>query len=150
MSETIRIATIEDAEAVTAITRLAYSKWVPVIGREPMPMKADHAAHIRDHRTDLLLIGNEIAALIETIQKPDYLLIENVAVAPHFQKRGYGRRMVASAEQMAKVAGFQMVKLYTNSKFEENVRLYSSLGYSVEREEAISRGTLVHMKKSLA
>lgn len=145
----IRIATTADVDIVTTITRLAYSKWVPIIGREPLPMKADHAAHIRDHRVDLLVVGDDIAALIETIQHPDYLLIENVAVAPTFQKRGYGRRMVAHAEQMAEAAGLRMVRLYTNAKFEENVRLYVSLGYTIEREEAISGGTLIHMAKSV-
>lgn len=46
MIETMRIAAISDAEAVTALTRMAYAKWVPVIGREPLPMKTDHAAFI--------------------------------------------------------------------------------------------------------
>lgn len=149
MSETIRVATLADAEAVTTITRAAYAKWVPLIGREPLPMKADHAAHIRDHRADLLFIGGEIAALVETIQHPKYLLIENVAVAPHFQKRGYGRRMVAHAEQMAEAAGLHVVRLYTSAKFEENLRLYASLGYEIEREEAMNGGTIIHMAKSV-
>ena len=38
MSEMIRIATVADADIVTTITRLAYGKWVPIIGREPLPM----------------------------------------------------------------------------------------------------------------
>lgn len=53
MTEIMRIAAINDAEAVTTLTRMAYAKWVPVIGREPLPMKADHAAFIKDHRVDL-------------------------------------------------------------------------------------------------
>ncbi|WP_242115874.1 GNAT family N-acetyltransferase [Sphingomonas lacusdianchii] len=149
MSETIRTATLADADAVTTITRAAYAKWVPVIGREPLPMKADHAAHIRDHRTDLLVVEDEVAALVEINQRRDDLLIENVAVAPRFQKLGYGRKMVAHAESLAAEARFEAVRLYTNAKFEDNVRLYSSLGYDVEREEAISDGVLVHMVKAI-
>jgi len=147
MSETIRIATLTDADAATALTRAAYAKWVPLIGREPLPMKADHAAHIRDHRADLLLVGDEVAALVEIIQRHDDLLIENVAVAPLFQKRGYGRRMVAHAERLAVEASVEAVRLYTNAKFEDNIRLYVSLGYYIEREEAISDGVLIHMVK---
>jgi len=147
MSETIRIATLADADAVTAVTRAAYAKWVPLIGREPLPMKADHAAHIRDHRADLLLVGDEVAALVEIIQRHDDLLIENVVVAPLFQKRGYGRRMVAHAERLAVEAGVEAVRLYTNAKFEDNIRLYVSLGYYIEREEAINDGALIHMVK---
>ena len=97
MHEMIRTATIDDAEAITALTRSAYAKWVPVIGREPLPMQADHAAALRDHRIDLLCVGAEIAALVEMIRCEDSLLIENVAVAPSFQKRGHGRTMIAHA-----------------------------------------------------
>ena len=150
MTELIRIATISDAGAVAALTRTAYAKWVPVIGREPLPMKADHAAFIRDHRVDLLFIGPDLAALVEMIQRENDLLIENVAVAPHFQKRGYGRRMVAHAEQIAAQAGLGVIRLYTNSQFEENLHLYASLGYEVEHEEATNGGVAIHMLKHIS
>lgn len=147
MSETIRIATIGDAEAVTTLTRIAYAKWVPVIGREPLPIKTDHAAFILENRVDLLFSDKDMAALVETIQRKDHLLIENVAVDPRFQKRGYGKKMVAYAEQLALQAGLDVVRLYTNSRFEVNLRLYASLGYEVERTEERNGGVAVHMLK---
>ncbi len=145
MTETIRLAAISDAEAVTALTRSAYAKWVPVIGREPLPMKMDHAAMIREHRVDLLFVGQDLAALVETIQRDDGLLID-----PRFQKRGYGRKMVAYVEQLAVRVGAGVVRLYTNSQFEENVRLYVSLGYEIEREEALNGGVAIHMLKHVS
>lgn len=33
----MRIVTISDPEAVMALTRMAYVKWIPVIEREPLP-----------------------------------------------------------------------------------------------------------------
>lgn len=96
-------------------------------------MKADHAAFIRAHRVDLLFVGSDLAALVEIILRDNDLLIESVAVAPSFQKRGYGRMMVAYAEQLAVQAGLGVVRHYTNSRFEENLCLYASLGYAVER-----------------
>lgn len=149
MNETIRLATAEDVEIVTALTKAAYAKWVPVIGREPLPMKADYAAAIHNHRIDLLTVGTEVAALVETILHAEDLLIVNVAVAPKFQKRGYGRRMVAFAEQLAVHAGLPSVQLYTNSRFDANLRFYASLGYEVEREEALNGGVAIHMLKSV-
>lgn len=110
-------------------------------------MRADHAAHIRDHRADLLFVGEDLAALVETIERDDDVLIENVAVDPSFQKRGYGRKMVAYAEQLARAAGLTTVRLYTNEKFEENLGLYASLGYEVEREEALNGGVAIHLVK---
>lgn len=150
MNETIRIATVDDAESVTALTKLAYSKWVPLTGRKPLPMTADHAAHIRDYRTDLLFVENELAAVVEMIRRDDDILIENVAVAPHFQKRGYGRKMIGHVEQLASEAGLRIVRLYTNSKFEENLRLYTVLGYKIERNEDFNGGIAVHMMKILS
>lgn len=41
MNFQIRRATTDDAPTVGLLTRAAYAKWVPVIGREPLPMKAD-------------------------------------------------------------------------------------------------------------
>lgn len=150
MMETIRVATISDAEAVAALTRAAYARWVPVIGRKPLPMKVDHAAFIRDHRADLLFAGPDLVALVETIQRENDILIENVAVEPHFQKRGYGRKMVAYAEQLAVQAGVGIVRLYTNSLFKENLRLYASLGYEIEREEARNGGVAIYMFKRVS
>lgn len=110
-------------------------------------MKADHAAHIRDHRADLLFVGEDLAALVETIERGDDVLIENVAVDPTFQKRGYGRKMVAHAEQLARDARLTTGRLYTNQRFEENLLLYASLGYEIEREKALNGGVAIHMMK---
>jgi ribosomal protein S18 acetylase RimI-like enzyme len=110
-------------------------------------MRADYSAAIEDHRFDLLFIDADLAALVETVLRDGDLLIENEAVAPAFQKRGLGRLLIAHAERMAAQAGRAYVRLYTNSRFEENLRLYASLGYAVEREEALNGGIAVHMVK---
>ena len=77
-----------DAAAIRDLTRRAYARWVPVIGREPLPMRADYEKAAAEHRFDLLEEGGALVALLETIAHPDHLLIENVAVAPDRQGRG--------------------------------------------------------------
>jgi len=144
---TLRRAEAGDAAAVRELTRLAYAKWVPMIGREPKPMQADYDEAVCKHRIDLLHIDGKLAALIETIDEPDHLLVENLAVAPAFQRRGLGRRLMAHAEQLAASLGFRQIRLYTNKLFAENVKLYRELGYRVDREEIIPAGTVVHMSK---
>jgi GNAT superfamily N-acetyltransferase len=145
----LRRATPADAAAIRALTRAAYAKWVALIGREPKPMGADYEAAVRDHRFDLLYVDDVLAALIETIEEDDQLLIENVAVAPGFQGRGLGRRLMARAEQVAADLGRGRIRLYTNQRFEENVRLYMRLGYGIDREDPIGDGVVVHMSKDL-
>ena len=146
---TLRPAVPTDASAIRELTRDAYAKWVPVIGREPKPMMADYIEAVRKHRIDLLYVDGVLAALIETIPDTDHLLIENVAVSPPFQGRGLGRKLMAHAERLAASLGNDAVRLYTNKLFAENVQLYSQLGYQVDREEEFAGGIVVHMSKSV-
>jgi ribosomal protein S18 acetylase RimI-like enzyme len=147
--EEMRQAVAGDAAAIRALTRAAYAKWVPVIGREPLPMVADYEAAVAKHRFDLLYVDGLLAALIETIAKEDHLLIENVAVDPAFQKRGLGRKLMAHAETVAVQAGYGMLRLYTNKSFAENVMLYQRLGYEIDREEEFRGGFTVYMSKRI-
>ncbi len=146
----IRRAGASDVAAVRDLTCAAYAKWVPLIGREPTPMLADYEAAVREHIVDLLLVEADLVALIETVPADAYLLIENVAVAPRWQHHGYGRRLLAHAEQLATELGLASVRLYTNQKFTSNLALYRGLGYVVDCEEPIWGGCKVHMSKHLA
>jgi len=84
------------------------------------------------------------------VPEGDCLLIENVAVLPAHQGRGFGRRLLKLAEELTSSAGLAGVRLYTNKLFVRNIRLYESLGYRVEREEPFLGGTAVHMMKPCA
>jgi ribosomal protein S18 acetylase RimI-like enzyme len=154
---TLRQAGPADAPAVRALTREAYAKWVAVTGREPLPMRVDYDEAVLKHRFDLLYEGDTLAALIETTpessgepeEAPDHLMIVNVAVAPAFQGRGLGRRLMAHAEQLAVDAGFAEIRLYTNSLMAENIALYKRLGYRVDREQPFGTSVQVFMSKAV-
>jgi len=143
----LRQAKATDAAAIRDLTRQAYAKWVPLIGREPKPMTADYEEAVARHRFDLLHVDGVLAALIETIREPDHLLVENVAVSPSFQGRGLGRRLMAHAETLARELGFDTIRLYTNQRFVENIALYRKLGYQIDREEVVPVGVVTHMSK---
>jgi len=145
----LRRAAASDASVVRDLTREAYAKWVPVIGREPKPMIADYAEAVRDHCIDMLYVDGTLAGLIEMIPESDHLLIENVAVAPAFQGRGLGRQLLAHAEQLTASLGHNVIRLYTNKLFAENVAFYRKLGYRIDREEAFKAGVMVHMSKQI-
>ena len=149
MRFTLRRAVAADAAAVRALVRDAYAKWVPVIGREPKPMTANYNTAMRLNRVDLAHVEGELAGLIETIDRSDHLLIENVAVAPQRHGQGLGRALMAHAETVARAAGYREVRLSTNRRFEANVQLYLRLGYSIDREEEGPLGVTVYMSKSL-
>jgi ribosomal protein S18 acetylase RimI-like enzyme len=146
----LRIAGEADAGAIQDLTRKAYAKWVELTGREPLPMKVDYFDAIRKHRFDLLYVGGQLTALIETVPEGDFLLIKNVAVLPGFQGRGFGTRLLTLAEDLAVSLGLAGTRLYTNKLFVANIRLYAALGYRVEREEELNGGVAVHMMKPRA
>ena len=146
----LRRALPADAGAVRALTRQAYARWVPLIGREPKPMQADYDRAVREHRIDLAYRDGVLAGLIETIEQSDHLLIENVAVLPAFQGRGVGRTLLAHAEELTSALGFGEVRLYTNKAFAENVTLYLKVGYRIDREENGPLGIAVHMSKVIS
>ena len=145
----LRRAGPADAAAIAALSREAYAKWVPLIGRAPKPMAADYDVAVRDHLIDLLEIEGELVALVECIREPDHLLIENLAVAPAHQGKGHGHRLMAHVEALARTLGLGEVRLYTNKLFAENVAFYRKLGYRVDGESAYKGGFIVHMSRRL-
>ena len=145
----IRPAVLQDAARIRELTRTAYAKWVALIGREPLPMQADYDRAVREHAIDLLTAGDTLVGLIETILRPDYLWIENVAVAPDRQGRGYGRLLIAHAETRAAAAGRGEIRLQTNGAFAANLTLCARLGYAIVSTEVFRGGTAVTMMKRI-
>jgi ribosomal protein S18 acetylase RimI-like enzyme len=146
-TQLIKSADARDVEIIRQLVREAYAKWVPVIGREPMPMKTDYARAIREHDIDLLYAEGTLAGLIETIVACDHLFIENVAVAPPHQGQGLGRRLLDHAENKAREAGLGEIRLLTNAAFKDNIRLYRFVGFQIDREEPFMDGSTVYMSK---
>lgn len=145
----IRRATLQDVPAIVEITEAAYSKYIPLIGRKPQPMMADYKQMVTENDLWLLLFDETPAGVLALIQHPDHLLIFSVAVAPAFQQHGLGRRLLSMAEVQAKLAGHKKICLYTNEKFEDNIRLYEKTGYKETRRAPLLGSMVVHMEKEL-
>ncbi|PIK69019.1 GNAT family N-acetyltransferase [Methylobacterium frigidaeris] len=146
---TLRSATKEDVPRIEALVRAAYAKWIPVIGREPVPMIADYALAVRVNRFGLLERDGSLLALIETIPRADHLWVENLAVAPARRGQGLGRWMLQRAEDDGRALGHTMMRLVTNQAFAGNVEFYRRAGFAVEREEPFRGGVAVYLGKVL-
>jgi ribosomal protein S18 acetylase RimI-like enzyme len=146
----LRRAAAVDAGAVRAVTLAAYAKWVPIIGQKPQPMLANYTTAVETHLIDVLEAAGQIIALIELVPEAGCLLIENVAVHPDHARRGYGRRLIVHAEQLARDMRFDQLRLYTNRLMTSNIALYQRIGFVVAGEEAKLDGrVVVHMTKPL-
>ena len=149
-AQTIRRAGPADAAAIAALTRRAYAKWVPVVGREPMPMTADYDRAVVEHLIDLVENDGALAALVEMAVEPDHLLIVNLAVDPACRGQGLGSRLLAHAEAVARELHLEMLRLYTNGLMAENIALYQRRGYEIDRVEVRTPDwSVIHMLKRL-
>jgi ribosomal protein S18 acetylase RimI-like enzyme len=145
----IRPATVEDAARIRELTREAYARWVDLIGREPLPMQKDYYRAVRENAIDLLIVGGALVGLIEMVARPDHLRIENIAVAPSWQGRGYGHRLLAHAEARAARSGRGEIRFMTNAAFAANLALYAKLGYETDRIEPFRGGKAVYLSKRI-
>jgi ribosomal protein S18 acetylase RimI-like enzyme len=98
MATNLRRATLADAATIRDLTRLAYAKWVPLIGREPKPMTVNYDRAVVDHMIDLYEVDGEAVALVEVVPQAQHLLIENIAVRPDHQGRKIGDLLLSHAE----------------------------------------------------
>jgi GNAT superfamily N-acetyltransferase len=147
---TLRLATLADVDAISALKDAAYSKYIPLIGRKPLPMTADYSMMVIENTIWLLYVDDYLAGVLVLEYEPETMLIYSVAIQPEYQGQGLGLRLLAWAEGQALEAGYQTIRLYTNELFTYNINLYLSLGYKETSREPMLNSTLVHMSKKLA
>jgi GNAT superfamily N-acetyltransferase len=144
----IRTATLLDLRQIEVVVRGAYSGYIPRIGREPGPMLDDYASLISQGLVHVLDDGRVVGVVV-LVPEPGAMLLDNVAVDPAIQGKGYGGLLLEFAEQEARRQGFGVIRLYTNVLMTENLALYSRLGY-VETRRGQEKGySRVYMEKRL-
>ena len=125
----IRAATAADVPAIAEIVDQAYRHYIARIGKLPGPMLDDYVARVSEGAVWVLEEGAVMAAIIVLLPAPNYLLLDNIAVSPTRQGLGFGRRLLAFAEDEALRRGYREIRLYTHETMVENQRLYAAIGY---------------------
>ena len=146
----IRAATAADVPVIVQIVDQAYRHYIPRIGKPPGPMLDDYDARVSEGVVWVIGERPSIAGIIVLLPRPEYLLLDNIAVAPARQGAGLGRLLLSFAEAEAVRRGCREIRLYTHQTMSENRRLYAAIGY-----EETGRGTeagyeRVFMRKRLA
>lgn len=146
----LRAAVGDDAPRLLEITRAAYGRYVPRMGREPRPMVEDYTEVITRHDVTVAeRAGASVGLVVLIPDDPEGFLLDNVAVDPAHEGTGVGRALLRHAEQRALAAGHDSVYLFTHETMTENQALYARIGY-VEFDRRPHRGAqLVYMRKRL-
>lgn len=149
MLSAIELATPDDRRAIEAIVENAYGHYIERIGTKPGPMRDDYADYIDRRYVHVLKDEKGVAAIIVLIAEPEAMLLDNVAVAPHAQGKGYGRLLMDFAEQQAQEAGLKTIRLYTHELMSENQAIYKKRGYIETHREEQNGLKRVFMEKRL-
>lgn len=145
----IRHATADDLAVIERIVHDAYRPYIGRIGATPGPMRDDYLQRIAQGQTQVLEDNAGVQALLVLVREPGCLLLDNVAVSPAAQGKGYGRELMQWAEIQARQAGYRLIRLYTQESMTENIGIYQRYGY-VETHRAEEIGLKrVFMSKSL-
>lgn len=127
-----RLATPAEVAAITRIVHGAYAMYIPRMGMKPAPMRADYATLVEAGAVSVLEGDDGIVGVLVMMEREGHLFVENVAVSPAAQGRGFGRMLMAHAEQAARQAALPEIRLYTNATMSENLAFYPRLGFAVE------------------
>src|SRR4051812_24649884 len=110
----IRRATAIDSESVRLVVEAAYRQFIPRIGKPPGPMLDDYPKRIAEGQAWILEDGGEIVGVLVLEQGPLGFLLDNIAVLPDRQGKGFGRALMEFAETEAHRRGFREIHLYTH------------------------------------
>jgi ribosomal protein S18 acetylase RimI-like enzyme len=93
---------------------------------------------IKDHKSDNYLFNDEQGRAVGYLSVMDFdentMEVLNLGTDPDVQGKGYGKKMMEYAEQLAKEGGKNKIRLVTNVKNNQAVGFYKAIGYSIIKE----------------
>ena len=78
------------------------------------------------------VIGNEVVATVMAGYEGHRGWINYLAVAPHWQKQGYGREIMARAEELLRARGCPKINLQVRTSNVQVIEFYRSLGFATD------------------
>jgi ribosomal protein S18 acetylase RimI-like enzyme len=145
----IRAARSGEDAAVRDVVHAAYRHYIPRIGKPPGPMLDDYAGRIADAQTWVLEDDGRIVGVLVLEETPSGILLDNIAVLPALQGKGYGRALIEFAEAQARDRGFRDIHLYTHALMTENIALYRRIGFGETHRVSEKGYDRVYMTKRL-
>ena len=146
----IRKANPADEAAIVRCVQNAYEKYIVRIGKKPGPMLNEYLPLIIDEKVFCGEFFGEIVGALVLKKFDGYMLLDNVALLPEYQGRGFGKQLIAFAEHYASENKYDEIRLYTNIKMIENIEFYHKLGYSEYARKEENGYERVYFKKRLA
>lgn len=150
MEMTIERASVQDANEILDLQRLAYESEAEIYDDHSIPPLTQTLDHIQtdfDNQHFLKAsIDGRISGSVRAYLERETCHIGRLVVHPGFQNRGIGSLLIKEIERCFGQA--KQFRLFTGHRSKRNLRLYRSLGYAVIETKAITDSlTLVFMQK---
>lgn len=126
----IRKACLDDVAKINAIAQASYAIYLQRMAQKPYPMLEDYQKCTNNGQAYVLQTEREIVAYVVLLSEDNKnLLLDNIAVDPRFQKKGFGIALMNFAEEEVRRRNLAAIRLYTNAVMTENISWYKKLGY---------------------
>ncbi|HIE32132.1 MAG TPA: GNAT family N-acetyltransferase [Methanosarcinales archaeon] len=147
----IRRATIEDAEEILDLQKLAYKSEAEIYNDYTIPPLTQTLEEMRlefENWTFLkaLAVGKIIGS-VRACMHQETCMIGRLIVHPDFQNQGIGTMLMNEIERCFLPQSIRF-ELFTGHRSKRNIHLYRKLGYSEFKDERVTEDlTLVYMEK---
>jgi len=133
----IRKATIDDAEAIQTITRIAFRKYIENTGLGTMEALEETIEDIiEDIQTKEVFVAFIDDVPVGTIRlkiNPDNTgYISRFGVNTEYHNIGIGKALINLIDKLVKKKGIKRVTLHTASKYKDLIRFYYGRGFYIE------------------
>lgn len=137
-----------DAGEVLTLQRAAYATEAQIYGDPFLPALTQTLSELEHELCGPALGLRDLQRLVGAVRwtiEDDTAHIGRLTVAPDFQGRGLGTRLLRAAETASGASTFE---LFTGHLSAGNIRLYERQGYALARREPFNPGVdLVYLRK---
>lgn len=151
MKVRFRAAEQGDLPVIKQCVEQAYRPYVAHLRVEPAPLHTDYADHIQ--RGNVLIAESsdrDFIGILLSYLDGKSLVVDNVALLPAYQRKGALVEVCAEVVRLAREAGAETIRTFTNQKLTRNIAMYEKLGLSTKRIEEMKDRVAVHMEFSLS
>jgi len=133
----IRKATIDDAEAIQTITRIAFKKYIENTGLGTMEALEESIEDIiEDIQTKEVFVAFiddvPVGTIRLKINSDNTGYISRFGVNTEYHNIGIGKALINLIDKLVKKKGIKRVTLHTASKYKDLIRFYYGRGFYIE------------------
>ena len=146
----IELASVENAEEILVLQKLAYSieaRLYPGIELPPLSETLQGLkANFKNHLFLKATVDSKIVGSVRAYRKDDTCYVGRLMVHPDFQNRGIAKQLLKEIERMCTQC--DRFELFTGSRSKKNIHLYEKLGYKQFRTEKVEENlSLIFFEK---